>query len=105
MDLPSGHRSSHGVPDSRLNSRCLVCDDQDVLAVIALKVLALIGRETNREVVIVAELQLGGLELGVGNLGAFDQSMDLRPELRTHLTLRRRSREDDALMIARKTPE
>jgi hypothetical protein len=46
-----GYRTYVGFPDSGLYSGGFVGNDQNMLAVIALEVLALIGREADREIV------------------------------------------------------
>jgi hypothetical protein len=41
--------------------------------VIALEILGLVGREADREVVVVAELEFGRLQFRIGDFGSFDQ--------------------------------
>jgi hypothetical protein len=105
MDLAAGHDAGHGVPDSRLDARRLVGDDQDVLAVIALEILSLIGREPDREVVVIAELELGRIQFWIRNFCALNQPMDFRPELRSHLPLSGRGRKHNAFVIACQPPQ
>ena len=57
--LPPAMMPAIASQNSGLDSGRLVGDDQDVLAVIALKVFGLVGRETDREIVVVAELEFG----------------------------------------------
>jgi hypothetical protein len=100
-----GHRSGHGIPDARLDARRLVGDDQNELAMIALKVLRLIGRKPNREVVVVAEFKFGGFQFWIRNFGAFYEPVDFRPELGSHLALSGRRRQDDPLGVACQPPQ
>jgi hypothetical protein len=53
MDLAAGHGAGDGVPDSRLDPWRLVGDDQDLLAVIALKIFGLVGRKSERKIVVI----------------------------------------------------
>ena len=86
MNLPAGHGACHSVPNARLDPGRFIRDDQHVLAVIALKVLRLISREADREIVVIAEFEFGRLQFGIGDFRAFDEPVDFRPELRPHLT-------------------
>jgi hypothetical protein len=55
----AGHGAGHRVPNSRFDARGFVGDNQHILAVVALEVFGLIGREPNRKIMVVAELELG----------------------------------------------
>ncbi len=80
----------------------LIGDDQDVLAVIALKVLGLISRKAHGEVMLAAQLEFGrSQQQRVGHLGALDQPMDLGPQLGPHLPLGGRGGQHDAVLVAR----
>jgi hypothetical protein len=85
VDSAAGHGAGNRVPNTRLDPRRLVGDDQNLLAVVALEVLGLIGRESQSEIVVIAEFQLGRVQFGIGDFGAVDEPVDLRPQLRAHL--------------------
>ena len=72
MDLAAGHGAGDGVPNPRLDAWRFVGDDQDVLAVIALEILGLVGREPEREVVVIAELELGSIQFRIRDFCALD---------------------------------
>ncbi len=105
MNPAAGHGARNRVEDFRLDPRCFVGNDQHLLAVKPLKVFGLIGREAKREIVVAAELDLGGLELGKRNIRVIDQAVDLKPELSPYLPQRGRGRKHDAFGIPRQPPQ
>src|SRR5208337_5037369 len=79
--------------------------DQKLFAVISLKVFGLIGRKSERVIVIIAELELAGLELRERYPRVIDQPVDFKPELGAYLPLRGRGRQHNAFGVPRQPPQ
>ena len=77
MHPTARHGARDRVPYAGLDARRLVRDDQDVLAMIALEIRSPIGRETQGEVAVVTQPELGILEFRVMNLRLRDEAMNL----------------------------
>src|ERR1035437_6440820 len=105
MNVAASHGAGNCVPDAGLDAGRLVGDDQPILAVIALEVLSLIGREADGEIVVVPKFEFGRLKLRIGHFGPLGGTMDLEPQLSFYLPLSGRGRKNDAFRIAGQPPQ
>src|ERR1700730_667548 len=85
-NVASGRDARHRVPDFGFDAGSFVCDYKDVLAMVSLEVFGLVCGQSERKVVVAAQLQLSLVEFGVWDLRVSNQSVKLRPDLSLHLT-------------------